>query len=72
MIDINEEVNEYDGIGYGKNPSMISKIPYQYSPNMANSSYNQLIIQGCSDFNRWVSTDRDLGTLIISYVVSPG
>jgi hypothetical protein len=73
MIDIDEEVNEYGGgIGYGFNPSIISKIPYQYASNMKSSSYNKLIIQGCSDFSKWVSIDRDLGTLIISYVVSPG
>jgi hypothetical protein len=41
MIDIDEEVNEYGGgIGYGFNPSIISKIPYQYASNMKSSSYN--------------------------------
>lgn len=73
MIDIDEEVKEYDGgIGYGSNPSLISKIPYQYAPNMTESSYNKLILQGCSNFNRWVSIDRDQGSLMISFVVSPG
>jgi hypothetical protein len=73
MIDIDEEVSECGGgIGYGFNPSFISKFPYQYSPNMKTSSYNKLILQGCSDFSKWTSINRDLGTLIISYVVSPG
>jgi hypothetical protein len=73
MIDIDEEVKEYEGgIGYGSNPSFIDKFPYQYSPNMKTSSYNKLILQGCSDLNKWTKINKDLGTLIISYVVSPG
>lgn len=72
MIDIDDLVNSYSGTGYGYNPSIVSKSQYQYASNMATSSYNQLIIQGCSDFSQWVSVDRDLGTLVISSVVSPG
>jgi hypothetical protein len=72
MIDIDDEVSSYSGAGYGRFGGIVSKVPYQYDINYASTSTNSLIIQGCSDFNQWVSIDRDQGTLIISTVVSPG
>ena len=51
MIDIDDVVKIYSGTGYGLNPGIVSKVPYQYAQNMAISSYNQLVLQGCSDFN---------------------
>jgi hypothetical protein len=71
MIDIDETVNSYSGDGYGKNLALISKSPYTYGADLSNLAVNQIVLQGCSDYNQWVSVSR-VGKITISKVVSPG